>query len=149
MKAEVKAVGINPIPHKLQTDLYAQSTQGYVIDLDGSKNPVESIKVWIGSLQKIQLVSRLANQSVFALTEKNMAMESQHKDIGQMYLADIKAFCQEFLKQLCWQQEAIDSSSKVNTSVCKQLLPWSGLPKRRRRKRFGKYRLMKTRRSFC
>ena len=59
-----------PIYPRVEEDLFATNSGGYVLDLDKSSNPAESIRVWIGALYQMQVVSHLDNISIFALAEK-------------------------------------------------------------------------------
>lgn len=57
---------------RVEEDLFPSNSSGYVLDLDRSKNPTESIRVWIGALYQMQVVSKLDNYSIFLLAEKRM-----------------------------------------------------------------------------
>jgi len=58
---------------RVEEDLFPTNSSGYVLDLDKSMNPTESIRVWIGALYQMQVVSKLDNFSIFLLAEKRMA----------------------------------------------------------------------------
>ena len=55
---------------RIEEDLFATSSTGYVLDLEKSRNPAESIRVWIGSLYQMQVISKLNNESIFILLRK-------------------------------------------------------------------------------
>jgi len=55
---------------RIEEDLFAANSTGYVLDLDKSTNPAESTRIWIGALYQMQVVSRLDNIYIFALAEK-------------------------------------------------------------------------------
>lgn len=55
---------------RVEEDLFATNSSGYVLDLDKSTNPAESIRIWIGALYEMQVVSKLDNLSIFLLAEK-------------------------------------------------------------------------------
>jgi hypothetical protein len=44
----------------------------YFLDLDESNSSKDAIKVWIGSLHKIQLINKLYNWNIFAMDERRM-----------------------------------------------------------------------------
>jgi len=58
---------------RVEEDLFAANSSGYILDLDKSTNPAESIRAWIGALYQMQVVSKLDNFSIFMLAEKRMA----------------------------------------------------------------------------
>ena len=58
---------------RFEEELFATNSSGYVLDLDMSTNPAESIRIWIGTLYQMQVTTRLDNISIFALAEKRMA----------------------------------------------------------------------------
>lgn len=55
---------------RVEEDLFPTNSSGYVLDLDKSKNPAKSIRIWIGALYQMQVVSKLDNYSIFLLAEK-------------------------------------------------------------------------------
>lgn len=58
---------------RIEEDLFSTSASGYVLDLERSKNPAESIRIWIGYLYQMQSIPKLNNESIFYMAEKRMA----------------------------------------------------------------------------
>lgn len=57
---------------RIEEDLFASCCSSYILDLDKSTNPDESIRVWIGALYQMQVTTKLDNISIFVLVEKRM-----------------------------------------------------------------------------
>ena len=55
---------------RIEEDLFATNATGYVLDLNKSSNPTESIRIWIGALYQMQVVSKLDNILFFPLLKK-------------------------------------------------------------------------------
>lgn len=62
---------VNKYP-RVEEDLYVANTSGYILDLDSSSNPGESIRIWIGALYQMQITTKLDNVSIMVLAEKHM-----------------------------------------------------------------------------
>jgi len=58
---------------RIEEDLFASNSSGYILDLDKSTNPAESIRIWIGALYQMQVTTKLDKMSIFVLAEKRMA----------------------------------------------------------------------------
>nr|AXB54821.1 polyprotein [Pinus nigra virus 1] len=58
---------------RIEEDLFASNSSGYILDLDNSSNPGESIRIWIGALYQMQVTTKLDNISIMILAEKRMA----------------------------------------------------------------------------
>jgi len=58
---------------RIEEDLFAANSSGYILDLDNSSNPGESIRVWIGALYQMQVTTKLDNVSIMILAKKRMA----------------------------------------------------------------------------
>lgn len=56
----------------VEEDLYAANTSGYILDLDNSSNPRESIRIWIGALYHMRITTKLDNVSIMVLAKKCM-----------------------------------------------------------------------------
>lgn len=70
-----KANFIREIPKhpRIEEKLFATNTSGYILDLDKSTNPGESIRIWIGALYQMHVTTKLDNVSILVLAEKRMA----------------------------------------------------------------------------
>ena len=112
---------------RVEEDLFATNSSGYVLDLDKSKNPTESIGVWIGALYQMQVVSRLDNISIFALAEKRMAgivydwwmgpSEEERMNVAAAGLATL-----ELLLKTQFVPEPADEKKKIITDLARMEL---------------------------
>lgn len=57
---------------RVEEDFYAANASGYVLDLDNSSNPGESIRIWIGASYQMQVTTKLDNVSIMVIVEKRM-----------------------------------------------------------------------------
>lgn len=55
---------------RIEEYLYVANTSGYILDLDNSSNPEESIRIWIGALYQMWVTTKLDNVSIMVLAEK-------------------------------------------------------------------------------
>lgn len=55
---------------RIKEDPFSANTNGYVLDLDNSSNPGESIRICIGALYQMQVTTKLDNISIMILAEK-------------------------------------------------------------------------------
>lgn len=69
-----KALVFHSIPKypKVEEDLMASNSNGYILELDHTNNPEYLIRVWIGTLWKMKITTKLDNVAIFNLAEKIM-----------------------------------------------------------------------------
>ena len=65
-------------------------------------------------------------------------LDVQNNKIDQIYWVDLLFRCTEKVKNLCWKKKAHDITP--SSDVCRTMLPWTPLKKKKKTKRYGKFR---------